>query len=118
MNDIDLYENQYILNNKLHAKYICVHDDTFGRGKTKDELFEIIKKSLEKRSDVDFYFKTLSLTKNGLVNMFLLTLISDIDKPIHLYICEENGYNSLDNDLVDQLENLYYHVTECDYRGK
>ena len=118
MNDIDLYENQYILNNKLHAKYICVHDDTFGRGKTRDELFGIIKKSLAQRSDVDFNFKTLSLTREGLVNLFLLTLTSDIDKPIHLYICEENGYKNLDNDLVAQLENLYYHVVECDYRGK
>ncbi len=109
LNEIDTYENQTILNGYIYSRYLCVHNDEFARSRNEFQLKETINESSLKRNDVKFAIEIVSYDKSGNINVFLLTTITDVENPIYLFGCEENEWKT-DNDIVLQLENLYYTV--------
>lgn len=122
MSEIELYPNQKLENDGfLHTKYLCVHDDVFGREKTKEELYDIIYKSVDRDKYTSVFYiriKVISYNVEGKINVFELEIVTRFDKPIHLWVGEENDYNNLDNNIVDVLNLInYYEVIPCDYNG-
>ena len=116
--EIDTYPNQYVKGNKIFTKYLCVHNDTFGREKTLNEIYEIISEALQERvNTVSIELNTISKNDDGEINVFEMILGTDIEKPIYLYVCEENNY-VLDNRIITLLDDInYYTVIECNYKG-
>lgn len=121
MKEIDLYENQEIIHGQFYTKYLCVHDDTFGREKTKEELFSIIYNSVDRKkytSPFNIIIRIVSKNEHGKVNVFVLEVATLIDKPIHLWVGDNNEYKELNNNIIDNLELIYYYeVIPCNYNG-
>lgn len=121
MKEIDLYENQKIINGRLYTKYLCVHDDTFGREQTKKELYHIIYNSIDRKkytSPHNVIIRKVSENAHGKVNVFVLEVTTLIDEPIHLWVGDDNGYKELNNNIIDNLELIYYYeVIPCNYNG-
>ncbi len=63
------FENEFMKDGVVWSKYILVHDDSFGREKTKDEITENLDKM-----NVKYKAKVLSVNGSGKVNMLYLEI--------------------------------------------
>lgn len=112
--EIDLYENEKLIDNKISCTYLAVHDDMFYRTVDYEKIQEYINEYGEL---FDIHYEVSALSENEFgYNVLMINVI--MDKTIFKEIKKksENDMQKLTTNfnMLNWLEDImYYSVTPC-----